>query len=634
MEAVPGRRPSRLTRLRLIGLCLLAICVLGSVAAASASALPKALIDEATVSGGTESQEAEIATAQGFEVAVVSDEAWGKMTQAEFGEYQVLIAGDPTCGGLPAGLVESAAVYGPVVLGTAGGRTAAGNRIVVGTDPVFHDGGDYTSPGARGTIIRDGIGFAGKLSGRTGMYFDASCSDGIQATEDLEILEALSNGTGSWTVDGSPPCGGNVSLIASNPSFLDLTTESLQGWGCSVHESYPTFPTDWSALAVATDTASHPTCGVDPNTEESACGEAYLLVAGTDVVVKSGSIELTPPSATNPVGTDHTVTAHVTSEGNPLAGQTVTFTVTGVNEGAAGTCEPSSCVTDSSGNVTFTYHDTNGEGDDTIKASFTDEGGSLQSATAKKHWGEGGKEEPTTTTTSLSGGGQSGPNITVSEGTAVTDQATLTGTNAGSATGTVSYKVYSDSECKVEVADAGTVPVSGGSAPASSPESLAQGKYYWQATYSGDGSLNEGSTSECGSEVETVGPPPPPPCTKAIGSATFKAAGEKAAITNKLYTEPTKKQKQVLVLKWENGANALKLTRLASAVCTVTAKKAVFDGLGEATLNGEPGWTVKFKLVLTTKKHRFAVHAKITKPGEETLRVNGAATSVSSEEIA
>jgi hypothetical protein len=153
-----------------------------------------------------------------------------------------------------------------------------------------------------------------------------------------------------------------------------------------VHESFPTFSTDYSALAVATDTPTHPTCGVDPNTGMSACGEAYILIAGSGIVVVSGSIEVAPKEATNPVGTDHTVTAHVTSGGSPLAGQTVTFTVTGQNAGAIGTCVPAGCVTDASGNVSFTYHDGNGAGDDTIKASFTDATGSLQSATAQKHW--------------------------------------------------------------------------------------------------------------------------------------------------------------------------------------------------------------------------------------------------------
>ena len=489
--------------IRLMGLCVVAVFAMSAVAVSSASALPKALIDESTVTGGASSQEAVTATAQGYAVTVVSDAAWGAMTQAEFGEYELLIAGDPTCGTLPPGLIASAPVYGPVVMGKAGGRTAPGNRIVVGTDPALHDGGDFTSPGARGTIIREGIGFAGKQPGRTGMYFDSTCAANYygQSVQTLEILAQLSAGSPAWTIDDEPPCGGSVSLIASNPSFSELTTASLEGWSCSVHESFPTFPSEWSALAVATDTTTLPTCGVDPNTGLSACGEAYILVAGSGIVVKSGSIELAPLEATDPAGTDHTVTAHVTSGGSPLAGQTVTFTVTGQNAGASGTCVPAGCVTDASGNVSFTYHDTNGVGEDTIKASFTDAAGSLQSATAVKHWVEEAK--PTQLSTSLSGGGQSGGTITVPEGTAVSDSATLSGENASTATGTVEYNVYSDNECKTLVASAGSASVSGATVPASSAETLSPGTYYWQASYSGD-SHNEASKSTCGAEVETV----------------------------------------------------------------------------------------------------------------------------------
>ena len=157
-----------------------------------------------------------------------------------------------------------------------------------------------------------------------------------------------------------------------------------------MHASFPTGPSEWSALAVATDTACRRSCGVDANTGLSACGEAYLLVAGSGIIVKSGSIELTPLEATNPAGTDaHGDGATSTSGGSPLAGQTVTFTVTGQNAGASGTCVPAGCVTDAFGNVSFTYHDGNGAGEDTIKASFTDADGSLQSATAQKHWAGG-----------------------------------------------------------------------------------------------------------------------------------------------------------------------------------------------------------------------------------------------------
>ena len=110
----------------------------------------------------------------------------------------------------------------------------------------------------------------------------------------------------------------------------------------------------------------------------------------------------------------------------------------------------------------------------------------------------------TTLTTSLSGAGQSGEAITVPAGSAVTDQATLSGENASTAGGTVSYNVYSDSECTKLVAAAGSVSVSGGKVPPSEPETFSlPGTYYWQASYGGD-ATNKASTSECGAEVETV----------------------------------------------------------------------------------------------------------------------------------
>jgi hypothetical protein len=367
----------------------------------------RALINAATVAGngtvasGLLSEESKIAADQGFEVTVVTDVTWGIMTATggapgtNFSDYELLIAGDPNCGDLPPYLIATAPIYGSVVLGLAGsGRTQAGNRIAVGTDVVFH-GGTLTS--LRGEIIRDGISYAGQQPNRTGMYFDTTCAADYsgQSAQTLAILTSLSAGVGPWTIHtgtsgpgSTVPCGGSVSLIASVlPAFATLTTASLAGWNCSVHEAFPTFPSDWSALAVATDAVSlTPTCGTDPNTLLDACGEPYILVAGSSIVVVSASISVTPPVATNPAGTNHTVTAHVTSGGSPLVGQVVTFTVTGQNAGAVGTCVPAGCVTNSNGDVSFTYFDANGVGDDTIKASFTDATGSLQSATAQKHW--------------------------------------------------------------------------------------------------------------------------------------------------------------------------------------------------------------------------------------------------------
>jgi hypothetical protein len=359
----------------------------------------RALINAETVAGGANSPEALAATAQGYQVDVVSAATWSAMTAAQFGQYSVIIAGDPYCAGVANSFTANANVWAPVVMGKAGGRMRAGNRILVGTDPVTHGA---SADNDRGSIIRTGIAFASKQPGTTGLFFDASC-DYTDHARTLATLGLLSTGSGSWTETNDAPCGGAVSLIAAESSFVGLTSDSLQGWGCSVHETFPTFPTDWSALAVATDTPTKPSCGVDPNTGVSACGQAYILIAGSSVVVTSGSISVTPLNDTGPVNTSHTVHAHASSAGSPLINQPITFTITGVNAGVSGTCSSAGCKTDVNGDVSFSYVGGNSAGDDTIKASFTDATGSNQAATAQKHWVANAK--PQATASAVDGGG-------------------------------------------------------------------------------------------------------------------------------------------------------------------------------------------------------------------------------------
>ena len=110
----------------------------------------------------------------------------------------------------------------------------------------------------------------------------------------------------------------------------------------------------------------------------------------------------------------------------------------------------------------------------------------------------------TSVSTTLSGGGKTGASISVPANTAVTDAATLSGTNAATATGTVTYNVYSDPACTDQVSS-GTPEMitTAGTLPASSAVTLGAGTYYWRAIYSGD-TNNVTSTSTCGSETETV----------------------------------------------------------------------------------------------------------------------------------
>ena len=113
---------------------------------------------------------------------------------------------------------------------------------------------------------------------------------------------------------------------------------------------------------------------------------AELILAPTAFVAPN-SLTLAPASASNPVGTNHTVTATATTAaGAPAPGATVVFTVlSGPNAGAV-TCSESGSgtnTTDNAGQARCTYHDNGGAGIDQIQASI----GGLLSNVAQKTWG-------------------------------------------------------------------------------------------------------------------------------------------------------------------------------------------------------------------------------------------------------
>jgi protocatechuate 3,4-dioxygenase beta subunit len=93
------------------------------------------------------------------------------------------------------------------------------------------------------------------------------------------------------------------------------------------------------------------------------------------------TLTLTPETATNQVGVEHCVTAHVTdADGAPVPDVTVDFSVSGANSASG------QATTDANGDATFCYTGTNA-GVDTITA--TAEGGSNPSDTATKKYTPG-----------------------------------------------------------------------------------------------------------------------------------------------------------------------------------------------------------------------------------------------------
>lgn len=120
---------------------------------------------------------------------------------------------------------------------------------------------------------------------------------------------------------------------------------------------------------------------VNPSNDDNVYFAGFII-KGTAAVVGEG-ILLSPTNATNPVGSNHTVTATVQDDdGNPIGGRTVDFEVTvGPNAGLTG-----SDVTDSSGEATFTWSSSVAGTDLVIAETVDSNGNPLVSNEAQKTW--------------------------------------------------------------------------------------------------------------------------------------------------------------------------------------------------------------------------------------------------------
>jgi hypothetical protein len=91
--------------------------------------------------------------------------------------------------------------------------------------------------------------------------------------------------------------------------------------------------------------------------------------------------------------------------------------------------------------------------------------------------------------------------LPITAGGSVKDSAGLSGTHASTASGTVTYSLYTGSSCSNKASQTNIVPVTSGTVPDSAPFVInTAGTYSLRAAYSGDAS-NRASTSTCETPV-------------------------------------------------------------------------------------------------------------------------------------
>jgi cysteine-rich repeat protein len=375
--AVTPPRPSASGWLAWLGIALAVAAMATRAHGAGAPDANTVLILDESVSGGVESLEAVRAAALGYTVEVVAVKEWLTKTTEDFATYRAIVLGDPNCASTsPLGRLEATTdIWGPAI---------TGNVIVAGTDPVYHSpyGGGGGSGETRGVVLTErAIAFATGVPGATGAYVSLSCYYAGEGggSGPVPLLDAFTPGGFSVV----PLAEDAVHVVASHPALAGLDDATLSDWRTSVHEGFDRWPADFQVIAMAPDVGTIFRAG------DGIVGTPYIIARSREV--RGFSVGLTPPTATNDIGTAHTVTAQFLDPvGRPLAGMPVGFLVTdGPNAGAA--CAPTDCLTDDNGQVSFTWMGTGGAGTDTVLA-FVDanESGTLDAgepqATATKTW--------------------------------------------------------------------------------------------------------------------------------------------------------------------------------------------------------------------------------------------------------
>lgn len=258
-------------RARRVAIVAALVGAVAAFGAGTASAGP-VLILNSSVTGGMASDEALAAIAAGKTVELASDAQWAAKTAAEFGAYDALILGDPTCtgGGGSATSIAAAeanrATWSP---------TIDGNIVIIGTDEVFHSGQGGQQ------LTNSAVKFAGDAAGKTGLMASLSCyyHDATGVTHNIPVLDQF----GTFTSVGVD-CYNDAHIVATHPALGALTDANLSNWSCSVHNAFAAFPSSFLTLAIA-ENISGPFTRTYP---DGTFGVPYILARGEGLVPIGG----------------------------------------------------------------------------------------------------------------------------------------------------------------------------------------------------------------------------------------------------------------------------------------------------------------------------------------------------------
>jgi CSLREA domain-containing protein len=230
----------------------------------------------------------------------------------------------------------------------------------------------------------DLVGFAFAADGVT--VNDPGDADvGGNDLQNFPVLTSAVSGTGSTIVQGTLNSTPSTSGITYRLEFFSNPGCDPSGFGQGktfVGASDVTTDPEGNVSFVVTLSGNSPAGSVITSTATDPANSTSEFSGCITLSQAAINISLAPASATNPIGSTHSVTATVTRGTSPVANRSVAFHVdNGPNTGASATV-----ATDANGHASFTYTDSGGAGTDSISATVTDDAGVLKTATATKNW--------------------------------------------------------------------------------------------------------------------------------------------------------------------------------------------------------------------------------------------------------
>jgi hypothetical protein len=232
----------------------------------------------------------------------------------------------------------------------------------------------------------------------------AATTAGILAANGITVIGLTPGGAGTNTCVDTLASGTGGTVQATTSSGADIVNAIVAGLSnLPVTVSASVGPCDPNLTVTITPPSQSVTSGADASFSEQIdvspgaaqgstldCTVTWLIDGNVVIDPATGQpdprfvqqitidvpgVVLTPATATNEAGTDHTVTATVTAGGAPLAGTLVSFSVvSGPNAGQTSDpseCTPVGCTTNASGQVSWKYTGAFAVGTDVIEACFT-----------------------------------------------------------------------------------------------------------------------------------------------------------------------------------------------------------------------------------------------------------------------